>query len=229
MKKISIVIPALNEKDGIGNTIRAIPKEELQRMGYEVQVLAVDTGSTDGTSELARKAGAEVVFEPKSGYGSAYKAGFAHAKGEIIATGDADGTYPMQDIPELVRILEQSNLGFVTTNRFPLMAKGAMSLQHKVGNTILSLAVRLLFQIDMKDPESGMWLFRRHILDKLRLGSDTWPFSHELKLEACYFNKCRWREVPIRYRGRAGNSKLLSSWKVGFADLFHIMKKRIVR
>ena len=229
MKTISIVIPARNERDGIEQTIRAIPKDELERMDYEVQILVVDNDSNDGTGELAKKAGAEVIFEPKHGYGSAYKAGFAHARGDIIATADADVTYPAEDIPRLVGILEKENLGFLTTNRFALMEKEAMSFQNKVGNTILSLAVRILFGLKMRDVESGMWIFRRSILDKLKLGSDTWPFSHELKIEACYFNTCRWKEVPIQYRGRSGETKLQSGWRVGSTDLLHIIKKRIIR
>jgi hypothetical protein len=229
MKTISVVIPARNEKDGIEKTIRAIPKGELEKMGYEVQILVVDNDSNDGTGELAKKAGAEVVFEPRHGYGSAYKAGFAHAKGDIIATADADQTYPVEDIPRLIKILEEEKLDFITTNRFALMEKEAMSSRNKVGNAILSVAVRVLFRLEMRDPESGMWVFRKNILNRVKISSDIWPFSHELKIEACYFNKCRWKEVPILYRARSGQTKLLSGWKVGFTDLFHIIKKRVMR
>jgi len=229
MKTISIVIPALNEQHGIDKTIKAIPKGELQGMGYEVQVLVVDNGSMDGTQELARRAGAELVIEPERGYGRCFKTGFAHATGDIIATVDADATYPVEDIPRLLKILEQENLDFLIGNRFSLMENGAMTFQNKVGNTILSLAVMIFFQIRMRDPESGMWVFRSSILEKTRLNSDRWPFSHELKLEACYYNKYRWKEVPIGYRARAGETKLVRTWKVGLSDLFHIMKKRIIR
>ncbi len=229
MKVINVVIPALNERDGIERTIKAIPKAELAGMGYEVRILVVDNGSDDGTGELARRAGAEVIFEPKRGYGNAYKAGFAYVNQGIIATADADTTYPVEDIPRLVGILEQENLDFLTTDRFALMENGAMSFRNRVGNTLLSLTTRILFGLNIRDPESGMWVFRSAILDRLRLGSDIWPFSHELKLEACYFNKCRWREVPIQYRARAGETKLLAGWKVGFTDLFHIIRKRVVR
>jgi len=229
MKTISIVIPAQNERDGIEKTIRAIPKDDLERMGYEVQILVVDNDSNDGTGELAKKAGAQVVFEPKHGYGSAYKAGFVHARGDVIATADADLTYPVEHIPRLVGILEKENLDFLTTNRFALMEKGAMSFPNKIGNTILSLTVRILFGLRMRDVESGMWIFQRSILDKLKLDSDMWPLSHELKIEACYFNTCRWKEVPIHYKARSGKTKLVNIWKVFLTDLFHIMKKRIIR
>jgi len=228
-KKVSIVIPALNEKDGIGSTIQTIPRRQLENSGYEVQILVVDNGSVDGTAELARAAGADVICEPRRGYGAAYKAGFAAAEGDIIATMDGDATYPATDIPRLVDILEKEDLDFLTTNRFALMERNAMSFRNKLGNTILSLTVRTLFWRNLRDPESGMWVFKKSILPGLQLYSDTWPFSHEIKLEACYFNKYRWKEVCIQYKDRAGDTNLADGWKVGFDDLFHIMRKRFIR
>ena len=228
-KTISIIIPALNEKDGIEKTIKAVPVAELAAMGYRTQVVVVDNGSLDGTGVKAKKAGAEVVRELRRGYGRAYKTGFATARGDIIATCDADATYPLESIPELVKTLEEEGLDFITTNRFPLMEKEAMSLRNKIGNTILSIAVRLLFGLKVRDPESGMWVFQKNILDSLRLDSDIWPLSHELKLEVCYYHQFRWKEIPIRYKARAGKTKLLRGWLVGFLDLFHIIKMRITR
>ncbi len=228
-KTISIIIPALNEKDGIEKTIEAVPTKEFKSIGYDTEVIVIDNGSIDGTGEKARKAGAQVIPESKRGYGRAFKTGFSHAKGDIIATCDADATYPLESIPRLVRMLENENLEFITTNRFPLMEKGAMSFRNKVGNTILSIAVRSLFGLKLRDPESGMWVFRKNILDSLKLESNIWPFSHELKLEVCYFNKYRWKEVPIRYKARAGQTKLLRGWLVGILDLFHLIKMRVKR
>lgn len=228
-KTISIVIPAFNEKDGIVKTIKTVPNAELAALGYCTEVVVVDNGSLDGTGEKAVKAGAKVIPEVKRGYGRAYKTGFANAGGDIIVTCDADATYPLESIAEFVKILEKERLDFITTNRFPLMEKGAMSFRNKIGNTILALVVRFLFGLEMRDPESGMWVFRKNILENMRLDSDIWPFSHELKLEACYYNKYRWKEVPIRYKARTGNSKLLRGWLIGILDLYHIIKMRITR
>jgi glycosyltransferase involved in cell wall biosynthesis len=233
MKTICVVIPAWNERDGMEKTIKAIPKSELKNAGYEVQVLVVDGGSVDGTAELAKEAGAEVIIEPRRGYGRAYKTGFAHAKSDIIITADADGTYPLEDIPRLLRIMKEEKLDFLTTNRLGFMEKGAMSFRNKLGNTILGWEIRLLFGINIKDPESGMWIFKIDILPSLRLDSDIWPFSHEIKIEACYFNKCCWREVPIRYKARYGGIVKLTGgwngWKAGVTDLLNIVKKRVAR
>ena len=226
---LTIVIPALNEEQGIEQTIRAVPREEIGSAGYGVQVLVVDNGSTDRTAELAKRAGADVVSQGVRGYGKALKAGFASAKGEIIVTADADATYPLAAIPSLLETFDREGLEFLTTNRFAALDKSTMSTVNRIGNIMLSLATRVLFQLDMRDPESGMWMFNKDILSRLKIHSDSWPLSHEIKIEACYYSGCRWKEVPVRYGTRVGKTKLVNNWKVGLVDLLHIAKKRVVR
>jgi hypothetical protein len=226
-KKLTIVIPALNEEQGIEKTVRAIPRAEIDRIGYQSQVLVVDNGSDDATAELAARAGAEVVSEPNRGYGTALKKGFAAAGGDIIVTADADATYPLEDIPRLIQILDNEHLDFITTNRFTKLQKEAMSTRNRVGNAVLSLTMRILFNINIKDSQSGMWVFKRSILPNLKLNSNT-PLSQEIKIEACHFARSRWREVSIDYRPRSGKAKL-GGWKVGLGNLLHLLKKRIVR
>lgn len=228
-RRLTIVIPALNEEQGITHTINAVPREAIQRIGYGVQVLVVDNGSTDRTAELARQAGADVVPQPVRGYGAALKKGFHSATGDVIVTADADATYPLESIPSLLEIMDRENLDFVTTNRFTDLDKAAMPFVNRMGNRMLAVATMVLFQIRMEDPESGMWLFRRDLLPRLKLHSDSWPLSHEIKIEACYYSGCRWKEVPIQYRARVGQTKLSNAWKVGLIDLLHIAKKRVVR
>lgn len=228
MSVISIVIPALDEAAGIGKTITAIPRREIGQMGYTVQVLVVDNGSLDGTAQIAKKQGAEIVFEPERGYGSAYQTGFAHAKGEIIVTADADCTYPMEEIPRLLKILIDENLEFLTTNRFYSLADGIMAHGNRAGNWVLNTITKLLFQIRLEDTQSGMWLFRRDILNNMVLRTKKMQFSEEIKLEACYFNKVRWREVPITYRRRVGNRKL-RLWIEGLQNLWYLFRKRCIR
>ena len=225
--KLTIVIPALNEEQGIEKTIRAIPTAEIDRIGYQTQVLVVDNGSDDATAQLAASAGAEVVSESRRGYGTALKKGFAAAAGDVIVTADADATYPLEDIPRLVQILDSENLDFITTNRFALLQKEAMSNRNRIGNAVLSWTMRLLFGIRIEDSQSGMWVFRKSILRRLKLSSNT-PLSQEIKIEACHFARCRWREVPIQYRPRSGKAKL-GGWSVGTGNLVHLVKKRLRR
>ena len=115
---ISIVIPTLNEEAGIKETIRSLPIDKLKSQGFEAEILVVDGESTDKSAEAASALGAKVIAEGRKGYGRAYKTGFSHAKGQIIVTLDADGTYPSEMIPELIEQLEQNRLDFITVNRF---------------------------------------------------------------------------------------------------------------
>src|SRR4029077_8485130 len=91
-QRISVVIPCYNEEDGIQAVLAQMPP-------IVDEVIVIDNASTDRTAELARAAGAEVVFEGRKGYGRAYKTGFAHARGDILVTMDGDGTHPPESIP----------------------------------------------------------------------------------------------------------------------------------
>ena len=188
----------------------------------------IDNGSEDRTEEMARQAGADVIVEPRVGYGRALKTGFANATGEIIATCDADCSYPVDEIPKLLAILEAEGLEFVTTNRLARLERDAMSFRNQLGNRILSATTRMLFAINLKDSQSGMWIFRKDLLNRLRLRSDGMAFSEEIKLGACYFAKCRWREVPIKYRRRIGDAKICA-WRDGVQNLLFLARKRLVR
>jgi len=152
--------------------------------------------------------------------------GFANATGEIIATGDADGSYPVGEIPKLLAILEAEDLDFITTNRLVRLERDAMSFRNQLGNRILSATARILFGISLKDSQSGMWLFRKDLLNRLRLRSDGMAFSEEIKLGACHFAKCRWREVPIEYRARVGDAKV-RAWRDGVQNLFFLARMRL--
>lgn len=221
--KVSVVIPTLNEEEGIGATIDDIPVESLKKAGYDVEILVIDGRSKDRTRQIAESKGAKVIIEPRKGYGRAYKTGLEKAKGDIIVTGDADCTYPFRDVEVFVKMLGEKKLDFITTNRFACLEKGAMKLSHRFGNFVLNFFVALLFFIDVKDSQSGMWIFRRKALEKLALTSDGMPFSEEIKIEA--FSKLCACEVPITYRRRAGQVKM---WMLGdgIKNLAFLFRKR---
>jgi glycosyltransferase involved in cell wall biosynthesis len=196
MKKISIVIPALNEEKGIGPVLREIPICLMEEMGYETEILVIDNGSTDRTPHIAREHGATVIIQPIRGYGNAYKAGFANASGDIIATGDADLTYPFSILPFLLKKMEQEELEFVNTDRLTDLDKSVMSMSHQLGNSLLTKIIKLLFRWPFKDSQSGMWVFKREIWSKLNVRSSGMPFSQELKIEA-YIEVFNVRRFPL--------------------------------
>jgi len=220
VKTISIVIPTLNERDGIIETIRRIPVRYVELMGYKCEIIVVDGGSTDGTREVAGRLGAKVILEPKRGYGRAYKTGFLHATGDIIITLDSDGSYPSEYIPRLAKLLDTGMYDFITTNRFAFMESGAMSFIHKIGNKVLTLIARILFNIDIEDSQSGMWVFRRAVLNSIMPESNDMRFSEEIKIRA--FLRVRSIEVPIPYRKRIGKPKL-RTLRDGISNLVHLL------
>ena len=225
IKKMTVVIPALNEEQAIGSVIKEIPINELKKMGYEVEIMVIDNGSKDKTRYIANSHRAKVIVQPIKGYGNAYKAGFANATGDIIATGDADLTYPFGDLPKIIKKMEDENLDFITTDRLSNLQPGVMSRTHYLGNFLLQLMNKILFGLPYKDSQSGMWIFKKSIWSKLNVKSSGMPFSQELKIEA-YKNGFKCAEVPIVYRARVGEVKL-TTFKDGFGNMTHLIKKRI--
>jgi len=225
MKTLSIVIPALNEEEGIGPVLKEIPIKELKAMGYNVEVLVIDNGSHDNTPHIARSHGARVIHMPLRGYGNAYKAGFANANGHIIATGDADLTYPFTILPAAIKKMEKENLDFINTDRLSTLQKEVMEGSHVFGNWLLSFGTKVLFRWPYKDSQSGMWIFKRQIWPHLKVRSSGMPFSQELKIEA-HIRGFKCAEMPIDYRARAGEVKL-NTISDGIGNLLHLFKKRL--
>jgi dolichol-phosphate hexosyltransferase len=189
----------------------------------------VDGKSTDRTREVATKWGAQVIVEPRKGYGRAYKTGFEAAKGDIIVTGDADGTYPFDEVHRFVEILDETSVDFITTNRFGELQKGAMSWRNRFGNAVLSVTLRTLFLRKVRDSQSGMWVFRRSVLDRmpsLDRFHDGMPFSEEIKIEAFCRGDIKAIEIPVRYQERTGEEKL-DAWGDGWSNLMFLLKKRL--
>jgi len=225
--KVSVVIPALNEEKGIGVTLDHIQKNDFSKKKWDLEILVVDGGSQDKTSHIVKEKGGIVIQEPRKGYGRAYKTGFTKAAGDVIVTGDADATYPFDEIHLYIQELINGQLDFITTNRFAQLGKGSMSLKHYLGNFILSITLRLLFGVKIKDSQSGMWIFRRHILDEISLEKmdDGMPFSEEIKIEMFRKNTIRAREIPSRLSAREGEAKI-QSFGDGWKNFKYLFKKK---
>jgi glycosyltransferase involved in cell wall biosynthesis len=228
--KVSIVIPALNEERGIGKTIQAVNKNYFKKHKWDLEIIIVDGDSKDKTREIAESKGAHVLLEKRKGYGRAYKTGLAHATGDIIVTGDADATYPFNTIHEYIQLLINEHLDFITTDRFAALKHGSMSLKHRFGNLTLALTLRTLYLVNIRDSQSGMWIFKRDALSKiqpLETFSDGMPFSEEIKIEMFTNKYIKAKEIPSTLSAREGQVKL-ESFKDGINNFKFLFKKRVI-
>lgn len=215
--KISLVIPCYNEEDGVREVIGRTPKDVDE-------IVVVDNNCTDRTAEVARSLGAVVVSERTPGYGAAYKAGLKAATGDIIVTLDGDGTYPPESIPALVGKMVERKLDFLSASRFPLADPKAMGVTNRIGNWVLTATAMVLFFTPIRDSQSGMWVFKRSTLERMRITSDGMPFSQEIKLEAI-LRGYRFGEEHIAYGARIGEVKL-QKWRDGWLNLTFLFRKR---
>ncbi len=217
-RRITVVIPCLNEEKGIVEVLSRIPS-------FVDEVIVVDNDSTDRTAEMARLHGAIVLREEVRGYGRAYKTGLLQARGDIIVTLDGDHSYPPDAISYLLESYLRSRVRFLSASRFPLKDKRAMSLKHWCGNRLLSLAMSILFFRWVRDSQSGMWVFERASLEEMHLVSDGMAFSEEIKIEAIKKKRIGFKEIYIDYSNRMGEIKL-QPWRDGFRNLSFLVRKR---
>ncbi len=213
--RVSVVIPCLDEAETIAECV-AQARAVLDESGLAGEVIVVDNGSTDGSGELARAAGALVVEELRRGYGSAYLAGLAVAQGDYIVMLDADLTYDFREIPRFVQTLDDG-AQLVVGNRMGSIAPGAMSLLSRLGNPLLSGFLNVLHRTNIRDVHCGMRALRRDVLPALNLRTVGMEFASEMVIRATR-ERLDVREIPIELHPRVGSSKL-SPFRDGWRHL----------
>lgn len=216
--RITVVIPCLNEQEGIAKVLSRMPT-------FVDEVIVVDNCSTDATAQIAQEMGARVIQENVRGYGRAYKTGLLHAQGDIVVTLDGDHSYPVDSVSYLLEALINSGVSFVSASRFPIQNPEAMSKRNLIGNLLLSLAMSVLYLRWIRDSQSGMWIFYKDALVKMNLLSDGMAFSEEIKIEALCNPGIGFKEIPINFSNRAGEFKL-RPWRDGWNNLLFLFRKR---
>jgi glycosyltransferase involved in cell wall biosynthesis len=213
---VSVVIPCLNEEDNIEHCV-ALAREVMEEAGINGEVVVADNASEDRSAEVAAGAGARVVHEPRRGYGSAYLAGFAAARGRYIVMADADLTYDFREIPKFVEHLD-AGAELVMGDRMDNIHPGAMPWLHRyVGNPVLTGVLNLFFRTGISDAHCGMRALRRDVLPRLDLRTTGMEFASEMVIRASK-ERLDVREFPIEYHPRGGQSKL-SSFRDGWRHL----------
>ncbi len=213
-KTVSIIIPALNEEDTIAKVIDEIPKKDLQKVGYRVEIIVIDNNSTDGTAETAKEKGVKVIVEPVKGKGRAIRTAFKSVSGDFIFMLDADYTYPATYIPRMLEVLQEGHDVVIGSRLKGQMGKGAMSKMHLMGNRLLVFIANILYGTRISDLCTGYWGLTRRVIE------DTELYAEGFELEAAMFAEIAKKgysiaEVPICYRRRTTPPKL-NSLKDGF-------------
>jgi len=238
----TLLIPTLNEAGSIGHVLRSFRSEVeaanrtlFKEAPIDWEVVVIDGASRDGTARVAETEGARVLTETRRGYGRAYRTGFEAARGEVLATMDGDGTYPVAQVPVLVRRLLDERLDFISGDRLSeLSERRAMTTEHRIGNWVLNTFLSIAFSHylagvrgrTIRDSQSGLWVFRRSLLESLQLTQDGMALSEEIKLEAI-LRGFRFEEVPIPYVERWAGPPKLSSYRDGRANLMFLFRKRL--
>ena len=213
---VSVVIPCLDEAETIAECVRRA-RAALRAAGLAGEVIVADNDSVDASAALAAGAGARVVHEPRRGYGSAYLAGFAAARGDYVVMADADLTYDFGEIGRFVAEL-QAGGQLVMGDRMDNIHPGAMPWLHRyVGNPVLTGLLNVFFRTGVKDAHCGMRAFRRDVLPTLDLRTTGMEFASEMVIRAAK-ERLDIRQVPIEYHPRGGDSKL-STFRDGWRHL----------
>ncbi len=204
----TVVLPVLNEADSVVDCIDEA-RRGLAAAGIDGEILVIDNGSTDGSVRLARDAGARVVRETVLGYGAALRRGIADARGEIVVMADADSTYDLTRIGELIKPIIDDEVDVVIGGRLDGVNRNTMPLLHRlVGTPILSFLVRRACgDLDVRDSQSGFRAIDTAKARRLGLKATGMEFASEMLIRASQ-DGLRVAERHIGYRPRVGESKL---------------------
>jgi glycosyltransferase involved in cell wall biosynthesis len=209
--RLAVVIPCYDEAPTIESVVRdfaaALPR---------ARIYVFDNNSRDGTAEIARRAGAEVIHSPLQGKGNVVRHMLRVVDADVYLMVDGDGTYAADAAPALLERFHADDLDMLVGTRLESHEKGAFRGFHRLGNRWISRLISLLFRTDLRDVLSGYRVLSRRFLDVVRIRTGGFEIETELTLQALAKGMSV-AEVPVRYDRRPpGSTSKLNTWSDGF-------------
>ncbi len=227
-RSLSVIVPVFNERSTVAEIVRRIRAVDVP---FEVEVIAVDDGSSDGTDKVLATLGdstVRVLTHPVNrGKGAAIRTGLAAARGDLVLIQDADLEYDPQDWPKLIDPIVRGKARVVYGSRFTGDRLNMLPL-HWIGNRFLSLVTNVLYSSTLSDMETCYKLFDRRIIEGITIESDRFDFEPEITAKILRRGH-RIYEVPISYAGREVTEGKKITWRDGFGALRALVKYRFVR
>ena len=222
---LSVIVPIYNERTTVAEIIRRTRAVELP---LNVEVIAVDDGSTDGTDKVLTALSDSTVrvidHEYNRGKGAAIRTGLAAARGDLVLIQDADLEYDPFDWPRLLDPILRRKAQVVYGSRFTGERKNMLPL-HWLGNRFLSLVTNLLYSSTLSDMETCYKMFDRRVLEGITIESDRFDFEPEITAKILR-RGYRIYEVPISYAGREADEGKKITWRDGFGAVKALIKYR---
>jgi glycosyltransferase involved in cell wall biosynthesis len=220
---LSVVMPVYNERTTAEEIIRRVLAVPIR-----IELIVVDDGSTDGTSEildrLQSELGFTLVHQANAGKGAALRRGFAALRGDIVVIQDADLEYSPEEYPDLIDLIRKGQADVVYGSRF-LGRHRVFLFTHYLGNRIVTLATNLLYNTMLTDMETCYKVMRVDVLRSFSVQSN--GFGIEPELTAKIFKRgYRVYEVPITYAGRGYDEGKKITWTAGLVALWVLLKYR---
>lgn len=224
---MSLIMPCRNEAGHLAQLVAQIPD-------FFDEVICVSNGSTDNTVEIGKAMEERyprftLLEDNRSaggiGYGYAHMTGMAAATSDLVVCADSDGTYPIEDTPQIVQQMTKQSLSFVSCSRYP---DRSIPFKLQLGVRILNIEILLLYWFRIHDSLSGMWVFERSVVPRLHLTEGDWNLSPQIKINAKQYLDTGFAEIKIEQKLRQGESKQ-NYFKTGMRHMLWIAKNRFVQ